>query len=272
MDSKTTDCRHIDEILIRSGQGQPGLDDAAREHLRSCERCRALAGLMQPAAPAQVDPALLERISGSVLPGLRPVRPLPRPWVFIAALLLIFAAVAVAGASHLGMYGIRKLSNVERASIFPVLGLLAWLAAAASVTEMVPGSRRRLSPVALLLSASLVLVAVFALLFHDYSMDRFVSQGVRCLEAGLLYAVPAALLTGLLLRRGFVLDSVAAGIAAGAFAGLAGVGMLELHCPNLAAMHVMVWHVAVLLVSGVLGGLVGWLLRLLARRPPRGPA
>ncbi|HWB97785.1 MAG TPA: NrsF family protein, partial [Bryobacteraceae bacterium] len=59
------------------------------------------------------------------------------------------------------------------------------------------------------------------------------------------------------------------GVAAGAFAGLAGIGMLELHCPNLAAMHVMVWHVAVLVVSGILGGLAGWLIRRFDNRPPQ---
>ncbi|HWB96838.1 MAG TPA: hypothetical protein VG672_09055, partial [Bryobacteraceae bacterium] len=206
MDLNTTDCRHIDDILIRSGPGQPALDAAALDHLRSCGRCRALAGIMRPSAPASVDPAVLARVSASVLPDLRPVRPLPRRWVFVAALLLIFAAVAVAGGSLRGMYGIGKLSGIERAFIFPVLGLLAWLAATASVAEMFPGSRRRLNPATLLLLAALALIGVFALLFHDYSMDRFVPQGLRCLETGLIWAVPAALLTGLLLRRGFVVD------------------------------------------------------------------
>jgi len=49
----------------------------------------------------------------------------------------------------------------------------------------------------------------------------------------------------------------AAGLAAGTVAGLAGLGMLELHCPNLKAVHVLVWHVAVVAVSGGLGFALG---------------
>jgi len=36
---------------------------------------------------------------------------------------------------------------------------------------------------------------------------------------------------------------------------------LELHCPNLEAAHVLVWHVAVVPVSAVVGALVGWAVR-----------
>jgi len=35
--------------------------------------------------------------------------------------------------------------------------------------------------------------------------------------------------------------------------------MLELHCPNLKAIHVMVWHVAVVVVSGLVGWAIGWM-------------
>ena len=77
---------------------------------------------------------------------------------------------------------------------------------------------------------------------------------------GLLAAVPAACMSGLLLRRGFAVNPVAAGLAGGALAGLCGVTMLELHCPNFQALHVLVWHTAVLPGSAALGALVGWAL------------
>jgi len=48
-----------------------------------------------------------------------------------------------------------------------------------------------------------------------------------------------------------------AGLAAGTLSGLTGLTMLELHCPNLKAIHVMVWHVAVVIVSGILGFAIG---------------
>ena len=66
---------------------------------------------------------------------------------------------------------------LDRALIFPVLGILVWLAATAVAAEMIPGSRRRVAPGFLLVAGSLALLAVFAVLFRDYQTDRFVSQG-----------------------------------------------------------------------------------------------
>jgi hypothetical protein len=41
--------------------------------------------------------------------------------------------------------------------------------------------------------------------------------------------------------------------------------MLELHCPNLQAAHILVWHTAVVPVSAALGTLLGCELRFRAR-------
>ena len=54
-----------------------------------------------------------------------------------------------------------------------------------------------------------------AILFHDYRMDRFLTEGIACLAAGLLHAGVAGLLLWLVLRRGCVLDPISAGVAAG---------------------------------------------------------
>jgi len=72
-------------------------------------------------------------------------------------------------------------------------------------------------------------------------------------------ALPAALVSTWILRRGLVLDWVTAGLAAGVLSGLAGLGMLELHCPYLNAIHAMVWHVAVVLISAMAGLAFGWI-------------
>jgi hypothetical protein len=208
-------------------------------------------------APHSLDPALLDRIAGSIGSPLRPVSPLPPAWVLASGLILICASIALAGAARAGIYGIPKLSVLERALIFPALGIFIWVAATACVAEFIPGSRRRVAPGVLLGAGSLALVAVFAVLFHDYRIDRFVSQGVVCLAAGLFHAIPAAFASWLLLRRGFAVNSVAAGLVMGILAALAGVTMLELHCPNLQAFHVIVWHTAVIPVSGAAGALPG---------------
>lgn len=113
---------------------------------------------------------------------------------------------------------------------------------------------------ALLSIGAAALLGVFALVFHDYHTTHFLSAGVACLLSGLLLAVPAALLSWLLLRRGFAVNAAAAGFIGGALAGLCGVTMLELHCTNSQALHVLVWHTGVVPVSAALGALVGWAL------------
>lgn len=209
-------------------------------------------------APHSVDAALLDRVVGSIGSSLDPVRPLPPAWVLRCGLVLICASVALAGAARAGFHGIQKMSPGETALIFPTLGILIWLAGTATVSSMIPGSRRLITPGWLLGAGSLVLLVVFAALFHDYRTDHFVSQGIICLATGLLHAIPTAFLGWLLLRRGFAVNSVAAGLAAGTLAGLAGVTMLELHCANFQALHILLWHTAVVPLSAAAGALLGW--------------
>lgn len=139
----------------------------------------------------EIGPEVLERVAGSIKSSLQPVRPLPPTWALASGLLLICAAVALAGAARAGFYGIGKMSVLERALIFPALGILVWVAAAEFVSEMIPGSRRRIAPGALLGIGSLALAGLFALLFRDYQTDHFVSAGIVCLITGVLHAIPA---------------------------------------------------------------------------------
>jgi hypothetical protein len=209
----------------------------------------------------QVEPAMLKHIADSITSSLRPVRPLPPTWVLTGGLALICAAVSVAAAARAGFYGIEKLGLSERVLIFSTLGILVWVAGKELVNQLIPGSSQRFSVGALLTIGSAALLGVFALMFRDYRTDHFISAGIVCLLTGLLLAIPAAFLSWLLLRRGFAVNPVAAGLVGGALAGLSGVTMLELHCANFQALHVLVWHTAVVPVSAAAGALVGWALR-----------
>ena len=209
-------------------------------------------------AVPEVDPALLDRIAQSLGGSLRPVRPLPPPWVLGGALVVLTSAAALTGGALLGLHGLQKMSPAVILAIFPVLGVLCSLGATVCAREMIPGSRRRIAPWLLLTLASLAMTTVFALLFRGYALDRFVAEGVPCLTTGLLLAVPVAAGCWLVLRRGMAVHPSAAGLAVGALAGLAGLATLELHCPNFKAVHVMVWHTAVPLLSGVVGAFVVW--------------
>jgi hypothetical protein len=203
-----------------------------------------------------VDPAVVERAKRSILGSLQPVRPLPPSWMIAAALLAVLVAVSILGAASRGAYGVRKLSGLDRAAIFTALGVAACFAAIASAREMRPAGGRRIGGWVLAI-ATAGMIVIFALLFQSYGMQDFVKQGVPCLVAGLLFAMAASAGILLILRRGYVLNMAAAGLAAGTLAGLAGLTVLELHCPNLRAIHVMVWHVAVVLLSGVAGYFIG---------------
>jgi hypothetical protein len=209
--------------------------------------------LERAAAPSDMDPALLNRASASMT-DLRPVRPVSSSWM-LASLLSISALIAIVSATGLGLYGIRKLSGAEIGAIFTTLGIFTWLAATMSVGEMIPGSRRW-NPAALLALILIGSIAVEALLFRDYAMEGFVPAGIPCLRAGLVVAIPAGVGSWLVLRRGFAVNPRSAGLAAGTLAGLVGVTMLELHCPNLLAPHVMVWHTAVIPISALTGAVV----------------
>ena len=203
---------------------------------------------------------LLKGIADSLEPTLVPVRPLPPGWVLVGGLLVVAAAVALAGASRAGFGGFAALAPHARVAIFAALALVGCVAAGRMVAEWIPGSRSRLSAAGVVTLATVALLAVFGLLFHDYHTDHFVAAGIGCLSTGLLWAVPAALLGVWWLRRGWVVNHVSAGLAAGALAGLAGVTLLELQCTNFQALHILVWHVLVVPVSGAAGALLGWVL------------
>ena len=211
--------------------------------------------------PHVVKPALLQRIAGSLEPSLRPVRPMLPSWALTLGLVLIGAAVALAAALRAGFYGLEKMDLLERALIFSALFFVAYAAATEFVSAMIPGSRRRVSSGNLLGFSVLILLGVFGLLFHDYHTEHFFSAGIVCLVTGVLHAIPVGLLGWLLLRRGFAVNAIAAGLVGGTLAGLAGIALLELHCANFQAFHILVWHTAVVPVSAALGALLARTLR-----------
>ena len=222
--------------------------------------------MLGQAASRPPDPAVVrvatDRAQQAILGDLRPVRPLGSPARSALLFLTVFAAAAVLAGTILGPHGFHVLSAVQRTLIFSALLAVAAVGALACTRSMRPASGPSLGLPALLLSAA-GLPLLFALLFRGYSTINFVHEGVPCLVAGLCVSVPTGLLFLPLLRRGLVLDRRQAALACGTLAGLAGLAMLEIHCPNLKAVHVMVWHVAVVVVSAV----VAWLI---ATRVSRG--
>jgi hypothetical protein len=204
------------------------------------------------------DAALLGRIADSLEPSLRPVTPVAPSWMHASGLVLICGAVTLAGARG-GVHGMEKLNLPERILIIWTLGILTWVTARELVSSLSPGSRRYLTPGGLLALASFMLLTLFALLFHDYRVERYAAAGVVCLRVGLLHAIPVAVLGWLLLRRGFAVNVVSAGALWGALAGLGGVAVVVLRCDNFQVLHILLWHVGVVPVCAAVGAALGWL-------------
>lgn len=224
----------IDEMLARAAERQPGPEECGEA---------------------------IARAEAALLGDLRPAKQLVPPIAFSLALVGVFASVAAGFAAALGLAGIQALSAVERATIFPALVAVAAFAAIGLSREMRPGAGRHLGAVVLTVS-----LAGFPLLFlasfHNFNVEHFVREGWPCLKAGVMVAIPAGLIAAFVMRRGFVLNWKMAGLAAGTFAGLSGLAMLELHCPNLKVIHIVVWHVAVVATSAFLGLAAGWIADL----------
>lgn len=227
--------------------------------------------VLRKAAEAQPgpDPALLDKIAASIQPKMTPVRPLPPAWVLSSMLFGMCAAIAVAAARRSGMHGIDAMDKTQKL-IFPALAGFIVAAAGAWVAEMIPGSKRKETPWKVLCGATFTLWALFPTIFPDRHTENFVHSGIVCFGAGLLYAVPIALAGWWLLRRGFAVDRTGAAMAAGTLAGLGGLLMLELHCPNFEVTHLLVWHTAVVPISAALAVLLTKLVEIRRRHAHSG--
>jgi hypothetical protein len=133
------------------------------------------------------------------------------------------------------------------------------------IGQMVPGSKYALAPAALPAGIVTALLILFAVTFRSQADPAFVENGVACLKNGLTYSIPGAFLFWLLVRRGAILFPKLIGAAAGGLAGLIGLGVLEINCPNLDVYHILVWHGGVVVISSVAGALLGALVESIER-------
>jgi hypothetical protein len=187
-----------------------------------------------------------------------PVRALPSNATIMALCLGVFIVLGVLLALPVGLPGFTQMSAAARWMDFSALLLLALVLSGGVVEQMIPGSRRTMRPLWSILFA-IALVSLTALvLFPDFNTTRFVPRGIGCLRYGLLSSIPAAGLTWILMRRGFVTDPIAGAISGGAFSGLLGVAVLALHCPNFSAPHIVVWHAGVIVLTSAAGACIGF--------------
>jgi len=159
------------------------------------------------------------------------------------------------GSVLLGTDGWRALGTFQKLGVFPPLAVCAGAVACSLIRLIVPGSRHTISPARVPAGVLSLLAVVFASIFHWRQESGFFSTGLGCLRIGLACAVPASTLLWLFLRRGVVLSPGLTGATAGGLAGLVGLSLLEIRCPNLNASHILIWHLCVTLLA-MAGGLV----------------
>jgi hypothetical protein len=238
----------------------------ARRHLESCERCSQLQAVLESSVQTDFPEALRDRIESAILPGLRPVSPLPSA-MRVAVTLLLCSIVVVAAANwRLGLAGWRARSSLQAAVDFSLLGIGVLALANILAHQMAPGSSRR-AAVGLDLGVPLLaLLTADASLFGYRWNPAFVPLALSCWEIGVACAAVSAPLFWLALRRGFSLDPVGHGATAGLLAGLVGVTVLEIYCPYLDRLHISVSHIGAAVTSALAGAALGGIKSRIERR------
>lgn len=199
-------------------------------------------------------PEQANAIASRLTRDLKPVRPLPPPGVLTTAFALVFSALALLGGLSLGDRALLRMDWLTALFTFASLSGAGCLVAFALSGEMAPG--RRLAPPWVLASGILLgLAVVFAALFPYHEEPAFWMHAWRCLRIGIAAGLLAAVPVWLILRRGAMLDPRASGALAGLLGGLTGTAMLEIHCSNFNAFHIIVGHWG----AAALGAGIGWI-------------
>jgi hypothetical protein len=178
---------------------------------------------------------------------------------------IIFLSVVAVGVLLLGMNGWGALSLVQRIVVFVTLAASAVLLAVSLVRQMVPGSKQAVAPAVLLVAILVVLLMVIAITFRSERESAYIAGGLMCMKNGLAFSAPAAVLLWFILRRGAILYPKLIGAIAGGLAGLAGLSVLEINCPNLNAFHILIWHEGVLVFGSLGGALLGATVKSIQR-------
>lgn len=246
---------NCESVRERLSAGQP-LTASEEQHLTTCRGCRS----MMDALAVQVelpDPQRLERINSLIRGSLRPVRPLPSDGVLVSAAVGILVAFSLLAATPLGFAGFRAMTGVQSFVYYMGIGICAVVLGLVTAHEMIPGSKQRVHPAVAFTGTVLLVGFIAVLLFRESDLNRFAKEGVPCLVVGLVSASLMGMASTVLLRKGLATSVPRLGAAAGFFSGLAGVGVLALHCRNLNSAHIVVWHLGAMMLAGAGGAVVG---------------
>jgi hypothetical protein len=256
-------CHDVDRAL---SQGSP-LPLPAEEHAGTCNRCQQLLSALNSSLPVDpLSPEALRKIAESLAENLRPVRPLAPARYFVGAFVGIFVSIVALSGYRLGAFAIAVMTPLQTTAILSTLAIGTCLLIYSLVNQMVPGSRHRIPPALLAVGITILVAIVMAVLFQVRQEENFWRNAWVCLRAGTLVGALAAVPFWLVLRRGAILSPRMTGAAAGLLAGLAGLSMLEMHCPNLDAWHILLSHLGVAILCALAGLAIGLTAEIRGRR------
>jgi hypothetical protein len=197
---------------------------------------------------------------------LRPVRPLAPARYFVGAFVGIFVSIVALSVYRLGAFAIAVMTPLQTTAILSTLAIGTSLLVYSLVNQMVPGSRHRIPPALLAAGITISVAMVMAVLFQVQQEENFWGNAWVCIRAGTLVGALAAVPFWLVLRRGAILSPRMTGAAAGLLAGLAGTSMLEMHCPNLDAWHILLSHLGAAILCALAGLAIGLMAEIRGRR------
>jgi hypothetical protein len=176
---------------------------------------------------------------------------------FFGAFVTIFVSIVALAVYFMGAFGIVVMTPLQTIAILSALAISAGLLAYSLALQMAPGSRHRIPPRLLPAGITISLTIAIAVLFQFQHEQDFWGNAWPCIRAGTPIGVLAAVPFWLMLRRGAILSPTMSGAATGLFAGLVGTSVLEIHCPNLDAWHILVSHLGVAMLCALAGLVVG---------------
>jgi hypothetical protein len=157
----------------------------------------------------------------------------------------------------MGAFAIAVMTPLQTATMLGAVAVNIGLLAYSLVNQMIPGSRHRIPPRLLPVAITISLTIAMAVLFQFQHERNFWASAWACIRAGTPFGVLAAVPFWLVLRRGAILSPGMTGAATGLLAGLVGTSVLEIHCPNLDAWHILVSHLGVAILCALAGLAIG---------------
>jgi hypothetical protein len=256
-------CNDVDRAFSEGS----GLPLQAQDHVKSCNCCQELIRALNMSVPVEPPSAAsLCQIAEGIATNLRPVRAVAPARYFFGAFVVIFVCIVAFGVYRMGSFAIEVMTPLQTIAMLTALAISTGLLAYSLAHQMIPGSRHTIPPRFLPIGITIALTIAIVVLFQFQHERNFWGNGWACIRAGIPIGVLAAVPFWLVLRRGAVLSPSMTGAATGLLAGLVGTSVLEIHCPNLDAWHILVSHLGVAILCTLIGLVTGLTIEVIGGR------